>query len=158
MDTPEKDEPYYEEATEANRSLVDGKDVELEFDEEKEDIYGRTLAYVYVDGIFVNLKLVQDGYARAYPFPPNVKYRDLFSQAEQEARSRCLGIWKSICDVDGDGVVGTSDLILVGSRLGEAGMGITGDINGDGQVNIVDLVIVGIHFGEEYGQPSEKSF
>ena len=55
--------------------------------------------------------------------------------------------------------MGTSDLVLVGSHFGEAGMGMTGDINGDGQVNIVDLVIVGVHFGEEYGQRvSEKSF
>ena len=105
------------------------------------------------------IKLVQDGYARVYFIPPNVKYQDLFSQAEQEARSKCLGIWSSICDVDGDGVVGSSDLILVGSHFGEAGMGTTGDINGDGEVNIVDLVIVGVHFGEEYSQgASEGSF
>jgi micrococcal nuclease len=93
INTPEKGEPYYEEATEANRSLVEGKNVRLELDEEEKDLYGRMLAYAYVGDIFVNVKLVRDGYARAYPYPPNVKYQDLFSSAEKEAKQKGVGIW-----------------------------------------------------------------
>jgi micrococcal nuclease len=37
INTPERDQPYYQEATEANRQLVGGKDVQLEFDAETFD-------------------------------------------------------------------------------------------------------------------------
>ncbi len=52
IDTPETHhpmkgvEPYGMEAAEANRKLVDGKTVTLEFDVQQSDKYGRTLAYV----------------------------------------------------------------------------------------------------------------
>ncbi len=61
VDTPETHHPmrgverYGMEAAEANRKLVDGKTVRLEFDVQQLDRYGRTLAYVYLeDGTFVN--------------------------------------------------------------------------------------------------------
>ena len=95
IDTPEKGEQHYEEAKEANRRLVEGKDIKLELDEEEKDRYGRTLAYVYVGGTFVNVQLVREGYAQAYPYPPNVKYQNLFSNAEEEARQDGLGVWSS---------------------------------------------------------------
>jgi len=95
IDTPEKGEPYYEEAKEANRRLVEGKEVKLELDEEEKDRYGRTLAYVYVGDTFINAQLVREGYARAYPYPPNVKYQNVFSHAEEQARQKNLGIWSS---------------------------------------------------------------
>ena len=95
IDTPERGEPYYEEAREANRHLVEGEVVRLELDEEEKDRYGRTLAYVYADDIFVNMELVKQGYARAYPYPPNVKYENTFSNAEDKARQKRIGIWSS---------------------------------------------------------------
>jgi len=67
-------EYYGKEATEANKRLVDGKDVELEFDVQRWDRYGRLLAYVYVDDVMMNEKLVQEGFARVSTYPPNVKY------------------------------------------------------------------------------------
>lgn len=51
-------------------------------------------------------------------------------------------------DVNQDGTIDISDLVLVGRHIGETGEGIIGDINGDGTVDISDLVLVGIHFGE----------
>ncbi len=48
-------EPYGMEASEANRKLVDGKTVRLEFDVQEQDRYGRLLAYIYLeDGTFVD--------------------------------------------------------------------------------------------------------
>ena len=42
-----------------------GKNVRLGFDVQKRDRYGRLLAYVYLlDGTFVNLELVRQGYAQ----------------------------------------------------------------------------------------------
>jgi len=95
IDTPERGDPYYSEATEANRNLVEGEKVKLVLDVEEKDRYGRTLAYVYVDDTFVNVELVRMGYARAYPYPPNIKHKDVFSKAENEARREGVGIWSS---------------------------------------------------------------
>ncbi len=48
-------EPFGKEASEANRKLVDGKTVSLEFDVGQRDRYKRLLAYVYLDnGTFAN--------------------------------------------------------------------------------------------------------
>ncbi len=72
-------EPYGMEAAEANRKLVDGKTVRLEFDVEQLNRYGRFLAYVYLkDGTFVNAWLVENGYAMVMTVPPKVKYQELF--------------------------------------------------------------------------------
>ncbi len=55
VDTPEIHHPMKgieragKEASEANRKLVDGKTVRLEFDVQEQDRYGRLLAYVYLE-------------------------------------------------------------------------------------------------------------
>ena len=82
-------------AYEFTKNLVEGKRISLEFDVEKEDKYGRLLAYVYLkDGTFVNAKIVQEGYASLMTIPPNVKYADLFLKLYQEARNNRRGLWK----------------------------------------------------------------
>jgi len=83
-------------AYEFTRSLVEGKLVRLEFDVEKHDKYGRTLAYVYLkdDGTFVNAKIVEEGYASLMSIPPNVKHADLFLKLYREARENRRGLWK----------------------------------------------------------------
>ena len=77
--TPETKHPkkpvqfFGKEASEANKKLVEGKKVRLEYDVQKTDKYKRTLAYVYLeDGTFVNAWLVENGYARVSTYPPNV--------------------------------------------------------------------------------------
>ncbi len=101
IDTPETHhpmrgvEPYGMEAAEANRKLVDGKTVRLEFDVEQFDKYGRTLAYVYLeDGTFVNAWLVENGYAMVMTIPPNVKHQGLFLKLQREAREDRRGLWR----------------------------------------------------------------
>jgi len=93
MDTPEKGRPYYGEAKRENERLVKGKTVKLEYDVGKTDRYGRTLAYVYVDEIFVNAELVKDGYAVLLTVPPNVKHVDEFRALQEGARKGKRGIW-----------------------------------------------------------------
>ena len=101
VDTPETHhpmrgvEPYGMEAAEANRKLVDGKTVRLEFDVQQLDKYGRTLAYIYLeDGTFVNAWLVENGYAMVMTFPPNVKHQELFLKLQREAREARKGLWR----------------------------------------------------------------
>lgn len=86
-------EPYGWEAYEANRRLVENKKVRLELDVGERDRYGRILAYVYVDDVFVNAWLVANGYAQVMTIPPNVKYADLFVKLEREARDAAKGLW-----------------------------------------------------------------
>ena len=100
IDTPETKHPkkpvqyFGKEAFEANKRLVEGKRVNLEYDVQQTDKYGRTLAYVYLeDGTFVNAWLVENGYARVSTYPPNVKYQELFHQLEQRAREGKKGLW-----------------------------------------------------------------
>jgi hypothetical protein len=50
-------------------------------------------------------------------------------------------------DINSDGKVDISDLILVGRNFGEQGGEIEGDVNDDGVVNISDLALVAENFG-----------
>lgn len=93
INTPERDQPYYQEAAAVNRQLVEGKTVQLELDVETFDRYGRTLAYIWSEGRLVNLEIVWQGYAGALTIPPNVRYEAEFRAAEREAREAERGLW-----------------------------------------------------------------
>ena len=94
IDTPETDEDYYKEATDRLTKLVLGKEVTLEKDISETDKYGRLLRYVYVDGKFINEIMVEEGWAEAYPYEPDTKYKTEFASAETEAKNKNLGVWQ----------------------------------------------------------------
>ncbi len=81
------------EAWQANRKLVEGKEVRLERDVSEKDKYGRLLRYVWVDNILVEAELVRQGLARAKAYPPDTKYQDYLEQMEAEAREAGWGMW-----------------------------------------------------------------
>lgn len=93
INTPERGQPFYEEAKALNAELVAGQVVTLEFDLDTIDQYGRTLAHVFVDGTHVNLELVRQGYANVYTVPPNLKYSEDLLAAQRIARERQRGLW-----------------------------------------------------------------
>ncbi len=96
IDTPEirpTVEAYGLEAWQANRELVEGKEVRLERDVSETDRYGRLLRYVYVDDVFVNAELVRQGLAEVKSYPPDTKYQDYFEELESLARKSGLGMW-----------------------------------------------------------------
>lgn len=102
MDTPETVDPrkavqcFGHEASEYNRSLVQDQFVRLVRDVEDTDRYGRLLRYIYrEDGTFVNLKLVADGYAHVYTWPPNVAHTQEFVAAQASARTAGRGLWSA---------------------------------------------------------------
>lgn len=99
MDTPElsSNDCFSREATNKNKELVENKEVKLEKDVSEKDRYGRLLAYVYVGDTFVNLELVRQGFAKAYTYPPDVKYSSQFVEAEKYARDNKLGLWGDAC-------------------------------------------------------------
>lgn len=85
VNTPERDEPCYQEATDANRRLVENKTVRLERDTSDTDRYDRPLRYVYVGDTFVNWELVEDGYAEAVLYEPDDRHYEEFLRLESQA-------------------------------------------------------------------------
>ena len=88
-------EPYALASTEANRRLVEGQRVRLEYDVQTHDRYGRLLAYVYVRDTFVNAVLLEGGYAQLLTIPPNVKHADEFRALAKDARRAGRGLWRA---------------------------------------------------------------
>jgi len=108
IDAPESAHPnkpvqcFGKEAANKNKDLVEGKEVWLKFDKEKEDRYGRLLAFVFLQGKnasdvkqSVNAYLVEVGYARAYIVKPNDTFAEEFAKLEREARDNRRGLWGS---------------------------------------------------------------
>lgn len=75
--------------------LPEGTAIRLELDEEPRDRYGRLLAYVYrgLDGLFVNLELVDGGYGSFLVIEPNSIHAEQFRSAEATARQQGRGLW-----------------------------------------------------------------
>lgn len=99
IDTPESVKPnspiecFGKEASAAATALLDGADVRLVKDVEETDRYDRLLRYVYLESEMANARLVVNGYASAYTYPPNVRHSKLFVQLEREARDGSRGLW-----------------------------------------------------------------
>ena len=101
VDTPETvdpDEPvqcFGHRAAAFNRRLVAGRRVRLVFGVERRDVYGRLLAYAYIDHRFVNAELVRRGLARTLEIPPNTLHSALFRRLELSAARAGRGLWGS---------------------------------------------------------------
>lgn len=105
VDTPESVAPdtYRKDNTEEGKTVSDvvrdklkaGDTVLIEYDVQKEDKYGRTLAYVYMsNGTMVEEWLLSEGLANAATYPPNVKYSDHFQELAHNAWENKVGLWK----------------------------------------------------------------
>ena len=73
VDTPKTVHPqrpieyFGREASAFTKSLAEGKRIWLEYDQQRQDRYGRTLAYVHLeDGWVLNEEIVRQGYGHAY--------------------------------------------------------------------------------------------
>jgi len=108
IDTPELNNSrqskdcFAQQAKEKNQELVEGKLIELKKDVSETDKYGRLLRYVFLsagsatnEALFINAYLVQEGYAYATTFPPDVAYSELFLQLQKTAREEMKGMWKA---------------------------------------------------------------
>lgn len=67
----------------ANEMLVSEKTVILVKDVSETDQFDRLLRYVFVDDIFVNYKLVQDGFVVVIDIPPDTACSETFHTAEE---------------------------------------------------------------------------
>lgn len=84
-------------------ALPSGTRVRLEYDNNRTDRYGRTLAYVYrlPDGLNVNVALLQLGLAAAYPFADTPRYHAWFAAEATRAKAAGAGGWRECAGRDG---------------------------------------------------------
>ncbi len=92
------EQPFGKEAQKRNRDLINNAEVvSLEFDKtgDKEDKYGRLLAYVYVDGKSVQEQLIKEGLVRVgYVYNKQAAHLDDYYKAQDEAKAANRGIWQ----------------------------------------------------------------
>jgi micrococcal nuclease len=88
--------PKADESRTALEKLVLGKPVRVRHGGEQVDRHGRTLGQLFVTGepeLWVQQKMVADGWARVYSFPDNRACVTQLLAAETQARLMKLGIW-----------------------------------------------------------------
>ncbi|MBK7919332.1 MAG: thermonuclease family protein [Chloroflexi bacterium] len=96
MDTPERGDSFFQEATDANAQLVAGQKVILVKDVSETDRYDRLLRYVYLeDGTFVNGELVRLGFAQSSSYPPDVALQEIITSLQRAAVNSGVGLWAS---------------------------------------------------------------
>ena len=104
IDTPEvgggfkEEEPYGKEASDYTcNALKKGKNIYLEYDgnSDKEDKYGRILAFVYVDDSLLEAELVQNGLAKVAYIYGDYAHVDELRELEEKAKISEKGIWSS---------------------------------------------------------------
>ena len=95
IDAPEKNGAYGQSATKHNEEYVLGKNIRLEYDYQNHDQYGRVLAYIWVDDVLVNEKMIEEGYATFYTIPKTrkLKYADRLKSAQLWAKDHHNGMW-----------------------------------------------------------------
>lgn len=107
VDTPESVAPseYSKENTSEGemiseiikQKLLQRTTLYVELDIEKNDKYGRTLAYLYFeDGVMVQEWLLQNGYAQVMIIQPNTKYAARFAEIQSNAADNKVGLWNSL--------------------------------------------------------------
>ncbi len=102
VDTPETVKPdtpvqcFGPQASQATDTLLPiGTSVDLEYDAEHTDKYGRTLAYVYRarDGLFLEGWLAYEGYARILSIAPNTAHAGELAALVAQAHRTRRGLW-----------------------------------------------------------------
>ena len=71
-----------------------GKRIRMEFDVDRIDPFGRTLAYLWMhDGSLFNETLVRRGFATVATYPPDTRYVQRFEAAQRAAKATRRGLW-----------------------------------------------------------------
>ncbi len=95
INTPEKNEVYYQEAKKFLENLI--LDKEIQFEDHSTDKYGRTLAHIYLENSLINSKIVEYGLAYSYYYERDSHYDEILN-AENLARANELNLWEESPD------------------------------------------------------------
>ncbi len=96
IDSPERNQPPFGKRSSQflARLIPVGSTVRLEYDVDRTDRYGRTLAYLFTPaGTFVNEVMVRQGFAVPLVYAPNVRYVERIRAAASAARAARAGLW-----------------------------------------------------------------
>lgn len=94
INSPERNEPFYEEAKRENEILLKRRKIKVVLDSKYlYDKGGRLLGYVFVDSLMVNAELLRRGYAHLFCLQP-FEYYPVFYRCQEEARRSNLGLWR----------------------------------------------------------------
>lgn len=100
IDTPElgRDGQPSECLAEAARDHLEGlappgTEVVAAWDVERTDVHGRQLVHLWADTVWLNGRMLADGYATVMTFPPNVAHDDAVRALERQAREAGRGLW-----------------------------------------------------------------
>lgn len=88
IDCPETKQDFGQKAKQATSELCFGKAVRVV--KSGEDRYGRTLGFVFVDGVCVNEELLKKGMAWHYK---KYNQNEKLAKLEEEARREKAGLW-----------------------------------------------------------------
>ena len=92
IDTPERGETCFTEATDRLKALLADGQVTLMKDKSERDRYGRLVRYVCsAGGIFTEGRLVREGYAVPYRYYPDVYYANYLQELGAEATADATG-------------------------------------------------------------------
>ncbi|MEK6845087.1 MAG: thermonuclease family protein [Nanoarchaeota archaeon] len=94
INTPEKNEKYYQEAKDSLNEMILNKTVRFEYGKDKKDRYNRTLAYIFLNNENINLKQVERGFANYY-FPSG---KDVYYDDFKKAWEICIENNKNLCE------------------------------------------------------------
>lgn len=95
IDTPERGESLYSEATRYLTVWLEGREVSLELGRRRRDSYHRLLGHLWVGDTLVSERLLETGMARLYPFPEDTLHRQRLTMAQKRARQAHAGIWRA---------------------------------------------------------------
>lgn len=96
IDCPEQGDRYYDSATAYLSRLVMGKTIGVEYSHRRRDGYGRILGYIYLDSLFVNAAILEQGLGHIYLFEDNLADKDkieLLLKAQSIAMTESRGVW-----------------------------------------------------------------
>jgi micrococcal nuclease len=104
IDAPEAGVCFDAEAKQRLSEMVLGREITLEKDQTATDNYDRLLRYAFLyeenpetDSVFVNERLVRQGFALSDYVKPNRRYLQQIQAAEREAEQEKTGMWAK-CD------------------------------------------------------------
>ena len=96
VDTPEKGDLLYDRACRFLSELSLGKQGRIEFAGRRRDKYGRLLGYLYIDSIFVNQAIIEEGLGYLYLFSDTEPDRPETARllaAQRRAMKNKVGLW-----------------------------------------------------------------
>lgn len=94
---PEKNEKFSAEAIDYLTQTALNQKVTLDYQPNyTKDSYGRTLAYVFINGQHLNEQLIRQGFCTVTIYSKRAKliYQDELLQAQEKAKQEKVGLWK----------------------------------------------------------------